>query len=77
MKGKILNRFKVNSKWLITGIILLLSGYAIMGWSAASALPYEARVFAWHKLTLAPIILILGYVAIGLSIMLTPTKKEK
>ncbi len=77
MKGKVLNYFKVNVKWLLVGIILILSGYVIMGWNQGGTLSYDARVFAFHKITLAPIILIMGYVVIGLSIMLPSKQKEK
>jgi len=45
-------------------------GYIILGWDN-NPVPrsYEATVFAWHKITLAPIIILLGYAVIGLSIM--------
>lgn len=77
MNGKVLNNYKVNAKWLIIGLILLLSGYTLMGWNVGSALSYEAKVFASNKLTIAPIVLIMGYIAIGLSIMTVSRKKEK
>jgi hypothetical protein len=76
MNGKVLNNYKVNAKWLIIGLILLLSGYTLMGWNVGSALPYEAKVFALNKLTIAPIVLIMGYIAIGLSIMTVSRKKK-
>ena len=74
MKDKSLNYLKLNIKWLITGIFLLILGYVILGWNASGNKSYEETVFAWHKLTLAPIILLVGYVCIGLSIMIRTRK---
>jgi len=70
MKGQTLNFLKLNIRWLGLGIFLLILGYIILGWSASGNKSYEETVFAWHKLTLAPIILLMGYAMIGLSIML-------
>jgi len=74
MKDKSLNYLKLNIRWLITGIFLLILGYVVLGWTPSGHKSYEETVFAWHKLTLAPIILLTGYVCIGLSIMIR-TKK--
>jgi hypothetical protein len=70
MKGQTLNFLKLNIRWLGLGIFLLILGYIILGWGASGNKSYEETVFAWHKLTLAPIILLIGYAMIGLSIML-------
>jgi hypothetical protein len=74
MKGQSLNFLKMNIKWLLFGILLLLLGYIVLGWTPASALSFEERIFAWHKLTLAPILLLSGYVLIGVSIMVRSKK---
>ncbi len=70
MKGQTLNYLKLNIRWLVLGIFFLILGYLILGWNASGNKSYEETVFAWHKLTLAPIILLMGYTMIGLSIML-------
>lgn len=74
MKGESLKYLKLNIRWLATGIFLLISGYIVLGWAPSTNASYEETVFAWHKLTLAPIILLSGYGCIALSIM-RKTKK--
>ncbi len=74
MKGQSLNFLKLNVRWLAVGVILLILGYVILGWNSASVKSYEETVFAWHKLFLAPVILLLGYSIIGLSVMLQSKK---
>jgi len=74
MKAPLLNFLKLNVKWLVAGIVFLILGYIILAWSPAGTKSYVNTVYAWHKMTLAPIILLLGYVMIGLSIM-RPSKK--
>jgi len=73
MKGPSLNFLKLNVKWLVAGLFLLIFGYIILAW-APTGKSYEGTVFAWNKLTLAPIVLLLGYVMIGFSIMYQPKK---
>jgi uncharacterized membrane protein len=75
-KKHVLNYLKLNTRYLVIGIILIISGYGIMAWNSPANLSYEARVSAFHKITLAPIVLIIGYIAIGLAIMI-PTKAAK
>ena len=74
MKGQSLNFLKLNVRWLGVGLILLILGYVVLGWNSSSAKSYEETVFAWHKLFLAPVILLLGYLIIGLSLMLQAKK---
>jgi hypothetical protein len=64
-----LNFVKLNVKWLAAGIILLLLGFMVMGWNTPGAPDTELQVFAWHKITLAPVMLMAGYVCIGIAVM--------
>jgi len=73
MNGQSLNFLKLNTKWLIAGILLLLLGYIVLGWTSSHA-SFEERVFAWHKMTLAPILLLSGYIFIGVSIIVRSKK---
>jgi hypothetical protein len=75
MKTSMLSFLKLNIKWLAAGIIFLVLGYIILAWSpSGNNKSYIDTVFAWNKMTLAPIIILIGYVMIGLSIM-RPSKK--
>ena len=68
MKNEVLNFHKLNIKWFVAGIFLLILGYILMGWTSAGG-TYEETVFGSRKLTVAPIILLLGYGFIGVSVM--------
>jgi hypothetical protein len=70
MSNPSLKILKINIKWFLVGIILLLLGYIILSVGSTN-LPYEKKVFAWHKITLAPIVIVAGYLSIGLSIFKT------
>jgi len=69
-----LSFLKLNVKWLAAGIFFLVLGYIILAWSPTGNKSYIGTVFAWNKMTLAPIVILIGYVMIGLSIM-RPSKK--
>ena len=74
MNVQSLNFLKLNIKWFIAGILLLLLGYIVLGWTSVNAQSFEARVYAWNKVTLAPILLLSGYIVIGISIMVRSKK---
>lgn len=63
-----LNFHKLNIKWFAAGIFLLILGYLLMGWTGAGNL-YDEKIFSFRKLTVAPILLLIGYGFIGVSIM--------
>ena len=69
MKGQTLNFLKLNPRWFAIGILLLILGYLILGWNKAGPGLYEQSVFAWHKLILAPLVILSGYTSIGISVM--------
>lgn len=68
-----LNFLKLNIRYLVVGLFLIILGYIIMAWDIPNVTG-GANVYAWHKLTLAPIILVLGYITIGISIMVKSSK---
>ncbi|MDP4208717.1 MAG: hypothetical protein Q8928_07895 [Bacteroidota bacterium] len=67
MKNDSLNYLKLNVKGLSIGFFLLILGYTILGWQSYNA-------FAWHKMVLAPILLVIGYAITGFSLMILPRK---
>jgi uncharacterized BrkB/YihY/UPF0761 family membrane protein len=74
MKKQQLKILKINYKWFIAGIFLLLLGYIILSLNG-NAKTWDESIYAFHKITLAPILLIIGYVCVGCSIML-PRKSQ-
>jgi hypothetical protein len=64
---------KINRKWFITGLILLILGYIILQINPHGT-NWEQTVFAWYKLILAPALLVSGYLFIGISVFITSKK---
>lgn len=64
---------KINKIYLICGIILVILGFIFLKYTPMEK-SWENQVFAWNKMVLAPITLVLGYVLIGISIF-KPSKK--
>ena len=76
MKEDMLKFHKLDIKWLSAGIILIILGFIILGWNNSGVKTYEQQVFAWHKLTLAPILLLAGYALTGFAIMKKTGKRK-
>ena len=66
-----------NYQILLAGIITLLTGYMLMsGGGNPDPSVFDESIFSFRRITLAPIIVLLGYVMIGFSIMYTPKSAE-
>lgn len=68
---------KKNYQILIAGIFTLLSGYALMsGGGNPDPAVFDESIFSFQRITLAPIVVLVGYVLIGFSIMYKPKSTE-
>lgn len=60
-----------NYKWMLIGVALLVLGFILM-WGGGSDNPevfnYE-EIFAWRRIGLAPMIVLLGFGVVGYGIM--------
>ncbi len=60
-----------NYKWMLAGVALLVVGFVLM-WGGGSSNPevfnYE-EIFAWRRIGLAPMIVLLGFGVVGYGIM--------
>lgn len=64
---------KTNYMILIAGVVLLIIGYALMsGGGSADPKVFDESIFSERRITVAPIVVLIGYVVIGVSIMYCP-----
>ena len=68
---------KKNYIILAAGLILLILGYVLMsGGAATSAEEFNAdELFSARRITLAPIVVLIGYVVVGIAIMYRDKEK--
>jgi hypothetical protein len=67
-----------NYKWLLIGLAFLLVGFLLMiGGGSDDPNVFSEDLFSFRRLTLAPILLIIGYVIEIYAIMKKPAKKAE
>jgi hypothetical protein len=65
-----------NPKWLIAGIMLLISGYLLMlGEGNTDKNLFTDAIFSFRRLTLSPLIVLIGYIIVGISLFKSNSKK--
>lgn len=66
-----------NHKWLIAGIMLLISGYLLMlGEGNTDKNLFTDAIFSFRRLTLSPLIVLIGYIIVGISLFKSNAKKQ-
>lgn len=63
-----------NYKWMLVGVALLVVGFVLMaGGGSSDPNVFDAeRLFAWRRIGLAPMVVLLGFGVVGYSIMRRP-----
>lgn len=68
---------KENFVFMVIGILIIAIGYLLMsGGGSADPNVFSEEIFSFRRITLAPIVVLIGYVTIGFSIMYKPKKKQ-
>lgn len=69
---------KINAYVILSGLIVILFGYILMsGGGSADPNTFNAEeLFSARRITLAPIVVLLGYIAIGVGIMYRGKKNQ-
>lgn len=68
---------KLNYKLLLVGLGFLIAGFLLMiGGGAEDPKEFSPAIFDFQRLTLAPILLIIGYIIEVLAIMIEPKEQE-
>lgn len=66
-----------NYKLLIIGIGILILGYALMvGGGSEDPEVFSDEIFSFRRITLAPIVVLIGYAAVFYAILKKPSHKE-
>jgi hypothetical protein len=69
---------KKNYQLLIIGICIVLLGYALMtGGGSEDPNVFDASIFSFRRITLAPIVVLFGYAFIGYAIMHKPKAQSE
>ncbi len=69
---------KKNYQLLLIGVGTILLGYMLMmGGGSADPNVFDPSIFSFQRITLAPIVVLVGYALIGYAIMYKPKKKTE
>lgn len=69
---------KRNVGWIIIGFAVMVLGYILMvGGGSSEPSQFSPEIFSFRRLVLAPIVIIVGVVAVTVAIMKCKTKKEE
>mgnify|MGYP003479912908 FL=1 len=64
---------------MLAGVVVIILGFVLMsGGGEHTATMFDASIFSFRRITLAPIVVIAGFVVVGVAIMkrFKPTDKE-
>ena len=68
---------KKNYTFLLIGLVILAIGYILMiGGGSADPNVFSEDIFSFRRITLSPIVILIGYVVIGYAIMVKPKVQE-
>jgi NADH:ubiquinone oxidoreductase subunit K len=69
---------KKNYQLLLIGVGIILLGYTLMmGGGSADPNVFDPSIFSFQHITLAPIVVLVGYACIGYAIMYKPKKETE
>lgn len=82
MKNNNLNNFKFskqNYTLLLIGLAINIIGFILMigGGSDDPTVFKEEELFSFRRLTVAPFVVVIGYIVMGFAIMKNPNKEKK
>lgn len=66
-----------NYKWLILGVLLIIIGFLLMsGGRSDDPNVFSETIFSFRRITLAPIVVISGFVIVAVGLMKRPKEKD-
>ena len=67
-----------NYQLLLIGVWIILLGYVLMmGGGSADPNVFDPSIFSFQRITLAPIVVLIGYAVVGYSIMYKPKNEPE
>ena len=74
-KGFVFN--KLNYQLLIAGLVIIFVGFLLMaGGGSDDPNQFDSSMFSFRRITLAPVIVLIGFVLEGVAIMYRPKAKK-
>lgn len=68
---------KINYVLMVVGLLVVVMGFILMsGGGEHTATEFDESIYSIRRITVAPIVVILGFIIVGLGIMLRFKRKE-
>lgn len=68
---------KMNYVLMVVGVLVVVMGFILMsGGGGHTATEFDESIYSIRRITVAPIVVILGFIIVGLGIMLRFKRKE-
>ena len=68
---------KMNYVLMVVGVLVVVMGFILMsGGGEHTATEFDESIYSIRRITVAPIVVILGFIIVGLGIMLRFKRKE-
>ena len=66
-----------NYLWMLIGVVVIVIGFVLMsGGGEHTATEFDYSIFSFRRITLAPVVVIAGFVVVGFGIMKRFKSKE-
>lgn len=67
---------KINYILIAVAVAVIIIGFALMTGSPSTATEYNPDIFSFRRITLAPIVCLIGFILVIVGIMYRPKEKE-
>ncbi len=67
---------KINYILIAVAVVVIIIGFVLMTGSPSTATEYNPDIFSFRRITLAPIVCLIGFLLVIVGIMYKPKEKE-
>ena len=67
---------KINYILIAVAVAVIITGFVLMTGSPSTATEYNPDIFSFRRITLAPIVCLIGFLLVIVDIMYRPKEKE-
>lgn len=68
---------KRNALYIVISFVIIITGFVLMTGEPSGATEYNPDIFSFRRITVGPMISLLGFVLMVFAIMYRPKKKEE
>ncbi len=61
---------------IAVGILIIIFGFLLMGGSATTEQVFQPDIFSVRRIRVAPIVSLIGFIVVGVGILVRPKKKK-